>query len=331
MFCKNCGNNVNEGSKFCRECGTEIISEPKIPKNNTCPKCGNWLNEGAMFCNNCGYQTGGFQEKTVNEICPYCNNPIKLGAIFCGKCGKSLKDDATEIKTSKPKKDKGLIFLIVLLVIVLLASACIIGITYLKSNSINIEIPKIENAEKNKNIDTDKNKISLKEDSENTEISTNEEDAENTEIAESEKQTQKSEIAELPDDFDIESEVSLIKSQYYYTQENLSSFEKKIFSSGMTAYFDENTSLSKIDIPANSADTYTKYYYFNENGLYFVFAFDGKKENRLYFKNNELFRWIDEFGKTHDNEFENSSFVDWQTSVVTDFENSLEEIINLGV
>ncbi len=44
--CKNCGKEF-EG-KFCPECGTAAHTKP------VCPNCGSELNEGAKFCSNCG-------------------------------------------------------------------------------------------------------------------------------------------------------------------------------------------------------------------------------------------------------------------------------------
>lgn len=36
MYCKNCGKKVNEGAKFCRECGSEVERTiPEYPKMNS--------------------------------------------------------------------------------------------------------------------------------------------------------------------------------------------------------------------------------------------------------------------------------------------------------
>ena len=65
-------------------------------------------------------------------------------------------------------------------------------------------------------------------------------------------------------------------------------------------------------------NNYTRYYYFKDDKLYFVFAFDGTKENRLYFDNEVLFRWIDENGKIHDNDFANNEFISWENKILNE-------------
>ena len=46
--CPNCGLEVEEGMKFCYECGTPI---PQVRK---CPQCGTELPPKAKFCFSCG-------------------------------------------------------------------------------------------------------------------------------------------------------------------------------------------------------------------------------------------------------------------------------------
>lgn len=50
MICPNCNEPIQEGDKFCGNCGTEILQP------NVCPECGMVLNEGMRFCPNCGYE-----------------------------------------------------------------------------------------------------------------------------------------------------------------------------------------------------------------------------------------------------------------------------------
>jgi RNA polymerase subunit RPABC4/transcription elongation factor Spt4 len=62
MFCKHCGAQIEEGAKFCPNCGQAISAsaavkpEPVIenPAELRCVFCGNLLKEGAQFCENCG-------------------------------------------------------------------------------------------------------------------------------------------------------------------------------------------------------------------------------------------------------------------------------------
>jgi len=58
LFCKHCGNALNEGSKFCGGCGNAVavstLSKPAPIQENTCSACGYALNPGAKFCKGCG-------------------------------------------------------------------------------------------------------------------------------------------------------------------------------------------------------------------------------------------------------------------------------------
>ncbi len=177
MKCSNCGSEVKEGAKFCRECGSEIVEKTEALEGNTCPECGNLLEEDAMFCNNCGHRVSGEDSETeVSNRCPNCNSPLKDGALFCGECGASLTAQPVQKTVSnespKKKKDKGLVFLVVLLIVVLVGSIGVIGYVYYQNNSVDIETPDI-------NIET---KIDEDEEDEiETETDTNTESEENEE------------------------------------------------------------------------------------------------------------------------------------------------------
>lgn len=130
MECQKCGSKVSEGAKFCRGCGSEVVFETESIEDNTCPECGNLLEENALFCNNCGHKLSEeYVQTDVGNKCPHCNSPLKDSALFCGECGKSLEDEVKKVHLQfSKKKDKGLVFLIVLLVVVLIASASVIGL-----------------------------------------------------------------------------------------------------------------------------------------------------------------------------------------------------------
>ena len=304
MKCKKCGSLVNEGAKFCRECGSEIVFETEALESNTCPECSNLLEENALFCNNCGHKLSEeYVQKDIENRCPHCNSPLKDGALFCGECGKSLEDEVEKCTPSVPKKkkDKGLVFLIVLLVVVLIASASVIGYIYFQNNSVNIETPNIE-------MFTDDNKEEGSDIEENGEVTSDE-----TDVIEDLEEPEY-----IDDNFNVEDEVLRIRGLYNTTQSNLSSLTKDSSESGKVKYYDSDSKLVRMDITANSITSYTKYYYFENGELYFAFIFDGTKENRLYFKDSRLFRWIDESGKTHDKERSNSTFLEWEKTVFDD-------------
>ena len=49
MFCKNCGNEVNENAVACMRCGFAKGNGEKY-----CANCGNEINPGAAICTKCG-------------------------------------------------------------------------------------------------------------------------------------------------------------------------------------------------------------------------------------------------------------------------------------
>lgn len=54
-FCKNCGQSVPDGAKFCGKCGTRV--EEDVGKV-FCSACGEQLELGAQFCPSCGTKVG---------------------------------------------------------------------------------------------------------------------------------------------------------------------------------------------------------------------------------------------------------------------------------
>lgn len=52
MFCNKCGTQINEGEKFCTQCGE------RVPEEKVCPVCNNKLADGVVFCGNCGTKVG---------------------------------------------------------------------------------------------------------------------------------------------------------------------------------------------------------------------------------------------------------------------------------
>ena len=64
MLCNNCGNQINEGDKFCTQCGTPV------PQERLCPNCQNKLADNAIFCGQCGTKVG-----EAPQTAPANNNP----------------------------------------------------------------------------------------------------------------------------------------------------------------------------------------------------------------------------------------------------------------
>lgn len=66
-FCLNCGQQINDGAKFCPSCGTAVSNEKTNNQRKTvfegnihkCPNCGEVLNSFTSNCPSCGYEIRG--------------------------------------------------------------------------------------------------------------------------------------------------------------------------------------------------------------------------------------------------------------------------------
>jgi translation elongation factor EF-Tu-like GTPase len=73
IFCEQCGNKLNEGAKFCANCGASF--SPKQDENVSafaaCAQCGAPLEEGEAFCANCGAKVGAAAQFTKEDDSSY--------------------------------------------------------------------------------------------------------------------------------------------------------------------------------------------------------------------------------------------------------------------
>ncbi len=114
----------------------------------------------------------------------------------------------------------------------------------------------------------------------------------------------------------VESEVSKIRTQYYNTQDNLKNYSKIKGTNGATYYYNNVGQAVRVDVGKSDSLPYSKQYYFQNGKLYFAFIFDGKRENRLYFKDDQLIRLKDEYGNTTDMDRSHQDYVYWETNVL---------------
>jgi len=77
VACPNCNAPVDQGVKFCPECGNQMAQAGTVP----CPKCGKDIPVDAKFCPECGGPT--------SAKCPKCGTESK-GAKFCPECGEKM-------------------------------------------------------------------------------------------------------------------------------------------------------------------------------------------------------------------------------------------------
>ena len=52
--CRECGEALSPGARFCRACGHPVAAPRAVPRADTCAGCGGPLSKGARFCRSCG-------------------------------------------------------------------------------------------------------------------------------------------------------------------------------------------------------------------------------------------------------------------------------------
>ncbi|MCR5398490.1 MAG: SPFH domain-containing protein [Lachnospiraceae bacterium] len=77
-ICPKCGAKNSMNSKFCNECGEQMIEE-----GISCPHCGNMVKKGAKFCDECGFSFAKHKCK--------CGADIEYGKKFCSECGEPVE------------------------------------------------------------------------------------------------------------------------------------------------------------------------------------------------------------------------------------------------
>ena len=92
MFCRNCGNPMNDNERVCSRCGALRSDVQGAPR--TCRVCGNPIQDGAAFCNKCGTGTAentGYAPSYGAQNAPTAGGKSKVAAgllgIFLGAYG----------------------------------------------------------------------------------------------------------------------------------------------------------------------------------------------------------------------------------------------------
>jgi len=125
------------------------------------------------------------------------------------------------------------------------------------------------------------------------------------------------ETESLPEGFDLESEVLSIRAKYNATESGNFAVSTDT-ATGVKEYTDSNGGIVKITVPKDKNFAYARNYYFEKGKLYFAFVFDKTIENRFYFCNDILFRWIDENKATYDKAFSNPEYMEWEDIILND-------------
>ena len=106
VICQSCGSEVDDGAKFCKNCGSEVIVEEEntnVSETKFCSNCGFEMSQSTKFCPQCGTPTGGVPQvanNTNNAIVNSDKSPglaailsfliVGLGQIYLGLTKKGI-------------------------------------------------------------------------------------------------------------------------------------------------------------------------------------------------------------------------------------------------
>ena len=97
VTCQNCGTELEDGAKFCKNCGSQIIEKQDENKEDAefkiCDNCGFKMDEDIKFCPKCGSKVTEKQDadSTAQEFkfCANCGFKMDKNNKFCPNCGSS--------------------------------------------------------------------------------------------------------------------------------------------------------------------------------------------------------------------------------------------------
>lgn len=128
-------------------------------------------------------------------------------------------------------------------------------------------------------------------------------------------------------DIVVEDEVTQIKEWYNETQNNSDSYESfSALNGDITCY--KGSELIRLDAVKGFNDwNYTRRYYFRNDSLYFAFVFNGSEEHRLYFKEDQLIRYIDENKNIYDYG-DTDQFSEWSSPALDEAYQLYDEYVS---
>ncbi|MDR2183636.1 MAG: zinc ribbon domain-containing protein [Clostridiales bacterium] len=109
MFCEYCGAKIDFDSTFCENCGEKVAST--MPPRPLCPGCGEEFEEGDKFCYFCSTKLPDKAENYIENVaptppkplCPGCGEEFEEGDRFCYYCSADLLPEQTPIAAPPPQ------------------------------------------------------------------------------------------------------------------------------------------------------------------------------------------------------------------------------------
>lgn len=123
-------------------------------------------------------------------------------------------------------------------------------------------------------------------------------------------------------DIVVEDEVKQIREWFYGTQNNIDSYEQST-SDNVTFYLEDGIPVKIVVKKGTDGWDYAREYYFHDGVFYFAFIYNGGDEHRLYFKEEQMIRYIDQNKNTYDYG-QTDQFSDWETPALQEAYRLLE-------
>lgn len=123
-------------------------------------------------------------------------------------------------------------------------------------------------------------------------------------------------------DINVEDEVKQIREWFYGTQDSLGSYEQST-SDNVTFYLEDGIPVKIVVKKGTDGWDYAREYYYHDGEFYFAFIYAGSDEHRLYFKDDQMIRYIDQDKNTYDYG-ETDRFPEWETPAIQEAYRLLE-------
>ena len=114
MFCENCGNQINDGARFCNKCGATITGAQTPPAQSRASE--------KIIVAPAKPVVAKSVERASVSVCPNCDTPINAEGIFCKNCGATILPLLLQpVKSSGNKVLKGALISGTITIFVILA------------------------------------------------------------------------------------------------------------------------------------------------------------------------------------------------------------------
>lgn len=252
--------------------------------------------------------------------CWRCGAKLEGDEIFCPVCGMKLK-----------RESKAKFFLIGgILIGVVLGAVLITSGMLLENKSAKIggwvetevkNLAETEEIQKESTNETEKVQAESKknpESSEQTESMRQTESSRQTEslpqtesLQQTENYEQSEEMHQVLADDEVEEEVLRIRAIFTEQMEKCDgTYERMLLQDGYVAWFEEGELQTITTSPEVTSEDYERIFTYEDGKLIFAYFLDDGKENRLYYKDDNIFRWsYPEATQIQDNNFSNPDFV----------------------